>query len=127
MKNLKDVLEKLKVDDITFDVFPIDGKIKDIVKFLEEEGFKEIFCKDDVVDEFNKCKCKCFYRTLNIIRFADTSKEETSAKNPIFYIFFLSTPIYSVFYRGSNYKIIDMVESDKKEFLEKLNKRFGWK
>lgn len=42
MKNLKDILEKLKVDDITFDEFPINGTADDIVEFLEENGFKKI-------------------------------------------------------------------------------------
>lgn len=43
MKALKDsILEKLKVDDISIEDFPIDGTADDIVEFLEENGFKRI-------------------------------------------------------------------------------------
>ena len=43
MKNLEDVLEKLKIDDIVIDKeFPIDGTLDDMVKFLKHEGFEEI-------------------------------------------------------------------------------------
>ena len=43
MMNLKDtVLEKLRVDDIVFDEFPVDGTIDDAVKFLKNMVLKKL-------------------------------------------------------------------------------------
>ena len=126
MKNLKDsILEKLKVDDIIFGKFPIDGTLDDMIKFLEEKGFQQVNY-GYVKTAFNEPKAKCFMIFTTTIRFADTSKKEVSKDNPIFYIDFEDKKDYSVFYCG-NGLITDIVVNNKKEFLQELNKRFGWR
>ena len=126
MKNLKDTIyEKLKVDDISFNKFPIDGTLEDIAEFLEEEGFQQVEY-GYVKTAFNGARAKCFMIFTTTIRFADTSKKEVSKDNPIFYIDFEDKEDYSVFYCG-NGLITDIVVNNKKEFLKELNKRFGWK
>ena len=129
MKNLKDtILEKLKIDDINLnDKFPIDGTIDDMIKFLEEKGFNDVYHNGGgVVDMFNKYNSKCFYKKEGIFWFGDTSKEKISKDNPIFYIS-ISPKIFDVYFRDNNKWIIDIVENNKKAFMEELNKRFGWK
>ena len=131
MKNLKEILvEKLRVDDIVLgEKFPIDGKIEDIIKFLKKQGFEDI---DDSAIIFDSAKSKCYTTYKNThIWFTDTSKEKNSKKNPIFHISVaenIATPekIFEVYYYSSNVDIIDIVDNDKDEFLEELNKRFGW-
>ena len=131
MRTIVDVLEKLKVDDISFEKFPIDGTFDEIIEFLKEKDFKEIVAKsDEGVDEmFDSKKYTCVTANYKYKRiwFADTSKEEVSEKNPIFLIICHEnkTFIYKVFY-VNNRHVKYIVENDKKEFLEELNKRFGW-
>ena len=134
MKNLKEILnntilEKLKVDDITPDIeFPIDGTLDDIAKFLEDAGFvaaeESHNYKGTVDDIFDYNKSKCFLKENIRFWFANTSKEKISKKNPIFFIE-KSEKIFKVYY-CNNYTTIDIVDNDKKEFLEELNKRFDW-
>ena len=126
MKNLKDsILEKLRIDDINLNKeFPIDGTLKDIVEFLEEEGFQQVEY-GYVKTAFNGAKAKCFMIDATTIRFADTSKREVSKDNPVFYIDLGNKKEYSVFYCSGGL-ITDIVEDDKKEFLQELNKRFDW-
>lgn len=125
MKNLKDMLEKLKVDDIKINAeFPIDGDRWDIVDFLKGKGFKK-------VSEFGyfdgHAIAKCFMVDTMSIYFADTSKREISNENPLFYIGKSGTGnfIYDV-YGKEHDTFATIVENDKKKFLEELNKRFGW-
>lgn len=129
MKNLKDsILEKLDINKVNLNNrFPIDGTLEDIAKFLEEEGFQQVEY-GYVKTAFNEPKAKCFMIFTTTIRFADTSKEEVSKDNPIFYIDFEDKKDYSVFYcgKGSSGLITDIVVNNKKEFLRELNKRFGW-
>lgn len=125
MKSLIDILEKLKVDDIIIEKFPIDGTGNDIITFLKNEGFTYVLCNNSINEEFNKCGCKCFYYTSSRFWFGDTSKEKISKKNPIFYICF-NKPIYSVYYIDSEDNGIDIVDNNKKEFMKELNKRFNW-
>ena len=133
MKNLKDVLEKLKVDSIVLDKeFPIDGTLNDMIAFLEGEGFHYID-GEHIKESLNAEKTKCFMldlktkssrSDLTTIWFADTSKEEISKKNPVFNIVYDSR--YSVYYINQLGNIIDIVKNDKKKFLQELNKRFMW-
>ena len=136
MKNLKDVLEKLKVDDIVLDtVFPINGTLNDIIEFLKDNGFKYVRCGGGIDEWFNGYKSKCFYKTEENLWFGDTSKEKISEDNPIF-IYRILQNSFGVFYcdnsgnlywlSGQKDKIKNSKEN-KREFLEELNKRFGWK
>ena len=127
MKTLKDrILEKLKVDNITFDKFPIDGTLDDIVKFLEKEDFQYI--DGSIVKKtFNAAKSKRFMLDPVTIWFADTSKGEISKNNPLFYITHYSGTLeYSVYYIDNFDEKVDIVKDDKKAFLKELNKRFRW-
>ena len=129
MKNLKDsILEKLKVDDIVLiEEFPIDGTIEEIMKFLEGQNFIDISMRHGSISRmFNDMKKKCVAKFGNRLSFADTSKEKISKDNPIFYICLVDPIVYSVYYKNIYDNTIDIVENDKKEFLEELNKCFGW-
>ena len=135
MKNLKDILnnailEKLKVDDIIIDKFPIDTTLEKIIEFLKEEGFKEVEYVGSISTLFNKTKSKCFTcydGILKRIYFGDTSKKETCKDNPIFLInYYRGKFEYKVYYKDNSDEIIYIVKDDKKAFLEELNKRFGW-
>ena len=136
MKNLKDILnntilEKLKVDDITFDGFPIDGTLDDIIKFLENNNFEYTHINGAIDEWFNNYKSKCFYKTENLLWFGDTSKEKISKDNPIF-IYRILNNTFGVYYCDNDGRICWIVyagskkSEDRKEFLEELNKRFGW-
>ena len=130
MKNLKEViLEKLKVDDIVLtEEFPIDGKKEDIIKFLKEQDFIHITNTPTglLSDIFNNEKKRCIIEYAQYIYFADTSIGKISKDNPIFLMCSDRLQVYSVYYKGSNDNTIDIVDNDKKKFLEELNKRFGW-
>lgn len=131
MKNLKDIiLEKLKIDDIALSnkKFPIDGTLKDIVKFLKDNNF--IIINDDTKAQskiFNTVKSKCFtyINDTKRIWFADTSKKEICKDNPIF---FINTKIkyYEVYYLDSPAHTEKIIDNDKEAFIEELNKVFGW-
>ena len=127
MKNLKDVLEKLKVDDIVPDAkFPIDETEEDIIVFLKHEGFETIKQDTDFPSKvFNSKKGKCFYTSQNRIFFADTSKRPISKNNPMFFIY-CTFDYYNVYYVDEFDETVDIVRNNKKKFLEELNKRFGW-
>ena len=135
MKTITDVLEKLRVDDIILnDRFPIDGTLKEMMQFLEENGFKYVECRSDIDECFNKYKSKCFYKNNEYLWFGDTSKEEISKKNPIFTYRILQNN-FSVYYCGTSGRIYWLVgelgkiknsKENKEEFLRELNKRFGW-
>ena len=128
MKNLKDVLEKLKVDSIVLDKeFPTSENLEDIIKFLKEEGFKEYkIDKTGVIGTLNKNKGKIFLLSdygYDRIWFADTSKEEISAKNPVFLL--IKEGGMKMEWRcfGKDYETIF---NDKPKVFNLLNKRFGW-
>ena len=135
MKTLKDILvEKLKVDDIILDKkFPIDGEIGDIVKFLKEQGFKKASSHGYISNGANSIKSKSFTIEIFVnnykIWFADTSKENVSKNNPIFYIYFANEKEYNVFYPKNSSRglwCIDIVKNDKRAFMKELNKCFDW-
>ena len=133
MKNLRDVLEKLRVDDIVLnDKFPIDGTLDDMIEFLKDKGFKEVVKQSGTPasEALNKEKNKCFIKdkikNVYHLWFANTSKQKISKDNPIFFID-ETLLFYNVYYIGQAGYTVDIVIRDKKEFLKELNKRFGWK
>lgn len=135
MKNLKDILvEKLGVDDIITERiridnvkqvrFPVDGTVKDMVKFLKMNGFEEFGEENmSVVKQFNKEKIRGFMmnRDKDILWFADTTKNKISSMNPVFLYNIEEDCFKFIFheYDGS-------IECYKYEFEEELNKRFGF-
>ena len=138
MKTLKSVikesiLEKLKLDDIVFDKFHTDKTLNDIIKFLEEQGFKDVSKRGpkDIIFNSKKSKCFIYIKELGKLWFADTSKENISKDNPIFTIKFIkdikkvSDYLYSIYYLIDR-EVTYIVKEDKKAFIEELNKRFYW-
>ena len=135
MKNLKDVLEKLKVDDITPDeVFPIEGTYEEVFNFLKNHNFIPLESKHASISKlFNKERDKCMRYNKNIrIWFADTSKGEISKDNPVFLINFYNNAIVIYYTEKENpNRAIYTFDSyrtnnDKKAFIEELNKHFDW-
>ena len=135
MKNLKDVLEKLKVDDIIIDKFPIDGSIEDIIKFLIENGYKEIPYEkywEDTIDRFSDTADKSFMADFvpngfnsNMICLSFIDKSNREFKNILFSI----TGMFNKY----EYTILDIETGEDKEdakvisksqFLKKVNKLF---
>ena len=133
MKNLKDiVLEKLKVDDIVFDVFPVDGTLDDAVKFLKEYGFEEIkfdlekhFYYRDVIKDIENREGR--YVVVNKddleIMFGDTSDEDIDEKNPLYSILYSMDKYFSMipFQPGG----AEMKKYTKKEFAKKMDRYFA--
>ena len=133
MKNLRDtVLEKLKVDDIVFDMFPVDGTLEDAVKFLKEYGFKEIkfeikkhFLYTSVIKDIDNRKGR--YVVVNKddleIMFGDTSKKDIDERNPL----------YSILYSMDEYTSRTLSQSDstkmkkytKDEFAKEMERYFA--
>lgn len=103
MKTLKDILvEKLSIDDITFDKLPRELTTRDMpasefVKYLKECGFEEKKSQNnggllDDVKDFNKYKGRYYSYSIRNwegtpeIVFADTSKGIVSKNNPLYYL-----------------------------------------
>lgn len=128
MKSLKEnILEKLKVDSITFEKFPIDASIEEIENFLKECGFEEIIFKNgdwvkSIHKKFDKNRGKKVFEycpTIEELRFADMSKD-ISVENPIF------VKDYKFFYIEPKLGSLNSISLNKEDFLKALNKKFGW-
>jgi hypothetical protein len=87
--------ERLNPRHLGTEKFPIDGTLDDMIKFLENNGFEEL--EDSYAEYSNSCvllndmKGKYFSRQIfrgEIVglEFADTSEEEISINNPLYYI-----------------------------------------
>lgn len=129
MKNLVDILEKLKVDDIKLsEEFPIDKGTATIVNFLKDNNFEEILYSTndvwrDVHKKFNKNKGKKvfeYWSKVEVLRFADMTKD-IDKENPIFCINGNGRIWLELLYDVSD------IEVEKKEYLKLLNKVFSWK
>ena len=95
MKNLKDVLEKLRVDDIVIpDIeLPKDLNREKMLNILHQCGFREIPTIEDgsfsdLKKAFNDAHSKAYMLTgiqnREKIRFADTTENEIGGRNVIF-------------------------------------------
>lgn len=113
MKNLKDVLEKLKVDDIVLtEEFPIHGTMQDAINFLKFKGFTEIKHHDvrhyfEYIEDFNKAGKKCFMVQTNgfggnIIWFGDTRRNNISDDNRLYMITFYAQHNEFEYYENIN-------------------------
>ena len=94
MKNLKDILEKLRVDDIVIDdiELPKDLNYEKMLNILHQNGFREIPTIEDgsfsdLKKAFNDAHSKAYMLTdiqnREKIRFADTSENNIGRKNVI--------------------------------------------
>lgn len=108
--------------------FPIDGTIKDIIKFLESCEFVQIPHPPGgyfgMKKAFNSNRFRCFTNrpTIDAIWFADTSKGIISYNNYIFSVDDSVDPSRK-YYIWTNDNI-DNVTREK--FLKEINKTFGF-
>ena len=127
MKNLRDsILEKLKVDDIVFNTFPIDGTINDMIEFLKDAGFKEVPSQDrwdQTFKNYKKCKGKCFAADkLGPISVEIIDRSNFKFKNKLFYLKLNSEDKYNIFDDITTaLGGLDAREVSKEEFLEELS------
>ena len=135
MKNLKDVLEKLRIDDIVLTKeFPIDGTYEEVFDFLKNHNFIPLQPKcSSIVKLFNMERNKCIrFEKDRRILFADTSKEKISKDNPVFLINFYDNSLMIYYLSVGNpthtIKILDGDRTDRviKDFMKELNKHFNW-
>lgn len=141
MKHLKDnILEKLKIDDITADnfigsKFPFTKSIDDIEKFLNENGFHgpdgNIKLKiKEAIKYFNKYAYN-FYYVYTIVGmnkhlwFANMNRGNISDNNPLFYIYNTGTTrtYYICYNADSNDPLYSLV--DRKEWIRELDRIFN--
>jgi hypothetical protein len=101
--------------------FPIDGTIKDMIRFLEDNEFTEFGPGSSKVVKRINDQGKRGYMTdgaNKMLWIADTSKDPVSEDNPVFWCF---PPKY--------FSWIDDSDNNhgyaKQEFLKKLNEVFG--
>lgn len=128
MKNLKDAIyEKLKIDDINLNGnFPIDGKLDDMIEFLENAGFKEVSNQgswDATLLNYRKYNVKCFAVQKTrpvIIEIIDRSNPKL--KDKLFYLWLSSGNKYNIFDDITTAKSgWDARKVTKKEFLKELS------
>ena len=123
------ILERLNPRHLGSGRFPINGTIKDMIEFLEDNGFTETKWKDlSIFAIFKETHTKQYSigsaGSITRFWFADTSNGPVSRNNPVFLI---------KTYEMSGKREFAYSEKDlnfmcsQQEFLEMLNKRFGWR
>lgn len=139
MRHLIDVLEKLDLDKVSLDEFPIDGPGDAIIEFLKANNFiindKEHYLNSQIaIRDSNNARDKNVQAVMYndgryLIFFSDTSKKDISEKNPIYII---------VANKNSNIKYckayIDTlsvtgegaieIELEKRKWFKEVNKHF---
>lgn len=107
--------------------FPIDGTIKDIIKFLESCEFVQIPSVkgfNRTKEAFNSSKSRCFINNPSgdAIWFADTSKGIISYKNNVFSVddSIDSSRRYYIWTNDGIYN------ATRETFLKEINKNFGF-
>ena len=141
MKHLKDnILEKLKVDNITADKFigsnfPFNKSIEDIKNFLDENGFCGLTGKihlkiKQAIKYFNNYAYDFYYDYISIgidecLLFANMNRGKISNDNPLFYIYNTGgTRTYYICYNAdSNDPSYSLV--DRKEWIRELDRIFN--
>lgn len=136
MKNLVDVYEKLSLDSMpNIGHFPAKSRrIPLMIKFLTNEGFVP-WTRDpnefrkSLQEEWSDAKVRgymidSYQGNINLLWFADTTHRPISKVNPIFF-----------YHRGE--KKFEVFDDEKfktpareltiDEWIERINKRFGWK
>lgn len=134
MKNLIDVIEKLDINKVNLgDKFPINGKLHEIVEFLNNNGFEladTLFVGvkkwKEIVDALDKKEgwCYVYSERFETVRFADTSKPiDTIKTNPIYTISFDGDVIANYALEGKEANSFKNI--NKEEFSKAINKKFG--
>lgn len=130
------IIEKLDINKVKLNEFPISGPPEQVEQFLKASGFHEIttgrvlFSFLEISKLFNDTLMtgkgdKVFYTRVDddfyAIYFGDTTKGSISKKNPI----------YSMAFEGDSdiiYRKIALLcyEMQKDEFLREINKNFNF-
>lgn len=128
MKTLKDsILEKLDINKVNLNGdFPINGRLDDMIEFLENAGFKKVLSYgswNQTFENFKNRKVKCFAVdgsepvTIEII-----DRSNSKFKNKLFYIKLHSDDKYNVFDDITTAKSgWDCRAVSKEEFLKELS------
>lgn len=130
MKKLSNYInEKLDINNVNLRRidFPLDKSVEEVANFLIINGFQEIehsVLSGGLEKKFNNANGKAFIRQEETtgrpwIRFADTSNEKISTKNPMFF--------YSP--RGKEYGKdypMSYTQITNKEFLNEITKKFDF-
>ncbi len=106
--------------------FPVDGTMEKVIEFLEEQHFEyfETYLGDNIIQSFNKENIKGYHTEPDRIWFADTAKDKISKDNPVFlYNPTTQDHYFTIIPEGMSSKVY---KHTKKEYLELLNKKFGW-
>ncbi len=126
------ISEKLDINKINLDSFPIDGTLDDIIKFLENQGYFGFSWLSETPSgwskAFNYYKRKSFFSKpediwgIAYLKFADTTNKNIGKENSIYEIRFDDdNKIFGTMYNRQSIPI------SKEEFLERLNKQFNLK
>jgi len=103
MKTLKDsILEKLSIDDINLNGdFPIDGKLDDMIEFLERDHFKKVLSYgnwNQTFEKYEKYNTKCFtFDKAAPVTIEIINRANPKFKNKLFYIKLNSDDKYNIF------------------------------
>lgn len=125
MKDLKEILlEKLSVDSITFNEFPINRPIKEWVNFLENHDFmriddnNNIIDIDEIIDLLNDAHGKVFFlgEDNEYIYLADTTKSNIDKRENHYYFHRDTDNIFC--------KDVDTVSKEK--FMKAICDEFGF-
>ena len=127
MRSIADIYEKLSIDNIILDKkFPIDGTVEDMIKFLEDKGFKEVSNQgswDATLLNYRKYNVKCFAVQKTrpvIIEIIDRSNPKL--KDKLFYLWLSLGNKYNIFDNITTAKSgWDARKVTKKEFLKELS------
>ena len=121
MNSLSDyIVERIRIDNIKLEEFPVDGTYDEVVDFLERCGFNKI--KDDSHYMFNNAKKfnqehkLCFScetsDSYSYVIFADTTKSNISDKNRLYCINFDPNKKYHI----SSYRFITGISGNVQSF-----------
>ena len=128
MKELSNYInEKLDINNVRIaKKFPIKGSIKDVIEFLQDNGFTEMehFRHPSRTKiDFDDRRAKTYLRSgEDSLYFADTSKKRISKENPI--VFFGGRTRNFAYSDGETYHYFADNEVDKA--LELVNSIFRW-
>lgn len=127
MKNLQEVYEKLSIDNIILDKkFPIDGTVEDMIKFLEDKGFKEVPNQpswNKTFTNYRNYNVKCFavQKTRPVI-IEIINRSNPKLKNKLFHLWPNADNKYNIFNNITTAEgIQDARKVSKEEFLKELS------
>jgi hypothetical protein len=132
------IAERIRIDNVKQVKFPIEGSLDDIAEFLEIVGFKKIKNTPENIHEtvnfFNNQRPGAYFdfvyddgidNKATGIEFVDRTEGEISNRNMLYHIGTYENELYfSGFFKRGNEILCKEFEKD--EFLEAINKQFGF-